>query len=67
MDTLNICECWTCLGLDLISLSNPSLQVHLLGGGVSSEWDVRSAGKSNQRENVRSVLFWRCALNPVEK
>lgn len=71
MDTLKICECCTCLGLD--KSPHPTvkpfcpLQGHLLGEGVSSEWDVRSATKSNQRENIRSVLFWRCCSEPSEE
>lgn len=43
------------------------LQVHLLGEGVSCEWDFTSAGKSNQKENIRSVLFWRCCSEHSEE
>lgn len=71
MDALSICECWTCLDLDksphLTVKPFSPFQVHLLGEGVSSEWDVRSAGKSKQRENIRSVLFWRCCSEPSEE
>lgn len=68
-DTLNICECWTCWGLDLISLSNPSLLCKRISWGKGSPLSGMSAlqVRATRGGILEAFYFGGGALDPVTK